>query len=131
MPKAKRINPVDVEVGGRIRLYRLNARLSQTALADAIGVSFQQVQKYEKGANRVGASRLTQIANALKVPVIIFFGDQDANSKLKSVSETSVTDLLTQPHALRLLRAYSKISDSRLRLSLVEVIERAGEQLDD
>src|SRR5215210_9571556 len=69
----KRPDPVDVEVGHRIRIERLSRGLSQTALAESLGVTFQQVQKYEKGVNRVGAGRLTRIARVLKVPVATFF----------------------------------------------------------
>ena len=71
--RKKKPNPIDVEVGHRIKLQRLNARLSQTALGENIGVTFQQVQKYESGLNRVGASRLTAIASVLKVPITVFF----------------------------------------------------------
>jgi transcriptional regulator with XRE-family HTH domain len=70
---AKRATKTDVAVGERIREFRKNAKLSQTQLAEQIGVTFQQVQKYEKGTNRVGASRLTQIAHALDVPITAFF----------------------------------------------------------
>ena len=66
-------DPVDIEVGQRIKIQRLAAGLSQTELGESIGVTFQQVQKYEKGANRVGAGRLTQIARCLKIPVNTFF----------------------------------------------------------
>ena len=69
----KRPDPVDVEVGHRIRIERLARGLSQTALANQLGVTFQQVQKYEKGVNRVGAGRLTKIAEVLGLPVGMFF----------------------------------------------------------
>ena len=68
-------DPVDVQVGSRIRLFRLEAQMSQTDLAEQLGVTFQQVQKYEKGVNRVGAGRLTKIAAALRVPVSELLGD--------------------------------------------------------
>ena len=73
----KRPDPVDVEVGHRIRIERLARGLSQTALANQLGVTFQQVQKYEKGVNRVGAGRLTKIAEVLGVPVGAFFSGKE------------------------------------------------------
>src|SRR5438132_520204 len=70
-------DPIDIEVGQRIRIQRLASGMSQTDLGEQIGVTFQQVQKYEKGANRVGAERLTKIANVLEVPVESFFNGRD------------------------------------------------------
>src|SRR5215211_1737448 len=78
MKDPKKPDPVDVEVGQRIRIQRLQSGLSQTALAEQLGVTFQQVQKYEKGVNRVGAGRLTKIAEVLAVPVSTLFGVHDA-----------------------------------------------------
>jgi transcriptional regulator with XRE-family HTH domain len=119
--RTKGPNPVDVEVGRRIRVHRMNAGLSQTELGDQIGVTFQQVQKYEKGANRVGASRLTQIATALNVPIPAFF--EGANKAAREGGPTSPTELLTRPHALRLLKAYSEIEHDGLRSAIVRLIE--------
>src|ERR1044071_7256247 len=80
MMTPKKPDPVDVEVGQRIRIQRLQSGLSQTSLAEQLGVTFQQVQKYEKGVNRVGAGRLTKIAKVLGVPVSTFFGAHDAGA---------------------------------------------------
>src|SRR5262245_52154816 len=80
MMTPKKPDPVDVEVGQRIRIQRLQSGLSQTSLAEQLGVTFQQVQKYEKGVNRVGAGRLTKIAKVLDVPVSSFFGAHDTSS---------------------------------------------------
>jgi transcriptional regulator with XRE-family HTH domain len=77
MMPPKKPDLVDVEVGQRIRIQRLQSGLSQTSLAEHLGVTFQQVQKYEKGVNRVGAGRLTKIANVLGIPVSTFFGAHD------------------------------------------------------
>jgi transcriptional regulator with XRE-family HTH domain len=129
----KKPNPVDVEVGRRIRFERMASGLSQTDLGTKIGVTFQQVQKYEKGTNRVGASRLTQIAKALDVPITAFFENVTDSHRSRS-SSPSPTELLTRPHALRLLTAYAALEDSKLRLSIVTLVEtisshrsRAGE----
>src|SRR5215468_3294646 len=101
MKRRKGPNPVDVEVGRRIRLQRMSAGMSQTELGEKVGVTFQQIQKYEKGKNRVGAGRLTQIAAVLHVPIGVFFdGATEASQTAESPAE-----LLTRPHALRLLQA--------------------------
>jgi len=122
---SKKPDPVDVEVGQRIRISRLQSGLSQTALADQLGVTFQQVQKYEKGVNRVGAGRLTKIAKVLGVPVGTFFGAHDAGA-LEDVDRgtaNSPLKLLTVPGALRLLRAYVRLTDGKMRRSIVLVVE--------
>ena len=116
---------VDVEVGQRIRVLRNDARISQTVLAEELGVTFQQVQKYEKGVNRVGAGRLTKIAKVLGVPVSTFFGAHDAGAIERSDRGTasSPLKLLTVPGALRLLRAYGQLNDGKMRRSIVELVE--------
>src|SRR5215831_21077203 len=102
-------NPVDVLVGRNIRIHRLDAGLSQTDLGKHIGVTFQQVQKYENGANRVGSGNLFKIANALNLPVgALFQGIDDKSSK--SIDASPIA-LLAQPYALRLLRAFAQIDD--------------------
>jgi transcriptional regulator with XRE-family HTH domain len=122
----KRPDPVDVEVGHRIRIERLARGLSQTALANQLGVTFQQVQKYEKGVNRVGAGRLTKIAEVLGVPVGTFFSGKEILDSEKStvVGEASPLKLLTVSGAFRLLRAYADIEDSTLRRSIVDLVEQ-------
>ena len=116
---------VDVEVGQRIRIHRNAARMSQTALADELGVTFQQVQKYEKGVNRVGAGRLTRIAAVLNVPVGKLLGlDEDRGTTRKGHGDSaSPLQMLTTPGALRLLRAYGKLEDGTTRRSIVAMIE--------
>jgi transcriptional regulator with XRE-family HTH domain len=125
---AKQVHPIDIAVGRSIRLHRMNAKFSQTELGDQIGVTFQQVQKYEKGANRVGASRLVRIAAALNVPVTAFF--KDAAAHPKGVSETSAVELLAAPRALKLLKAFTGISDPALQSAVVRLVEliSAGER---
>jgi transcriptional regulator with XRE-family HTH domain len=124
----KRPDPVDVEVGHRIRIERLARGLSQTALANQLGVTFQQVQKYEKGVNRVGAGRLTKIAEVLGVPVGAFFTGKEvlASEALASTDgdQSSPLKLLTVSGAFRLLRAYSEIEDPNLRRCIVDLVEQ-------
>ena len=119
-------DPVDIEVGQRIKIQRLAAGLSQTELGESIGVTFQQVQKYEKGANRVGAGRLTQIARGLKIPVNTFFEGHDHIEKTAQQGGVSPLSLITNPHAFRLLQAYSTLTDGELRRSIVESVERVA-----
>ena len=122
----KRPDPVDVEVGHRIRIERLSRGLSQTALANQLGVTFQQVQKYEKGVNRVGAGRLTKIAEVLGVPVSTFFSGKEVldSEQGKQADEASPLKLLTISGAFRLLRAYADIEDGNLRRSIVDLVEQ-------
>jgi transcriptional regulator with XRE-family HTH domain len=116
---------VDVEVGQRIRIQRLESGLSQTSLAEQLGVSFQQVQKYEKGETRVSAGRLTAIAKILGIPVFTFFGAHDAGTIERSDCGVAFSPLklLTVPGALQLLRTFAEINDGKMRRSIVNVVE--------
>ncbi|MGY4229817.1 transcriptional regulator with XRE-family HTH domain [Bradyrhizobium sp. USDA 4503] len=119
---AKKIKPrstgkPDIELGKRIRLRRVEQKISQSDLGDKLGVSFQQVQKYEKGVNRVGAARLQQIATALDVPVTFFY---DGDNKAREVDSLLFLD---SAFSLRLLRAYSKIRDQTVQRQLVALME--------
>jgi transcriptional regulator with XRE-family HTH domain len=105
-------------VGAKIRMFRTNHGMSQTALAERIGVSFQQVQKYEKGANRVGASRLSQIASVLGISV----GDLFESPQQKTADSNSPVHLLAEPGALRVLKAYLR-TNSRVRLAIAKLVE--------
>src|SRR5665213_82875 len=107
----------DIELGKRIRLRRVEQHISQAELGDKLGVSFQQVQKYEKGVNRVGAARLQQIATALDVPVTFFY---DGDGKAREVESLLFLD---SSFSLRLLRAYSKIKDQTIQRQLVSLME--------
>ncbi|MEA2879085.1 MAG: hypothetical protein QOF14_4281 [Hyphomicrobiales bacterium] len=125
----KRPDPVDIEVGHRIRIERLSRGLSQTALANQLGVTFQQVQKYEKGVNRVGAGRLTKIAEVLGIEVGTFFsGKEMLNSEPSKEGESSPLKLLTVSGAFRLLRAYGDIEDTNLRRAIVDLVEQISSQ---
>jgi transcriptional regulator with XRE-family HTH domain len=125
---SKKPDLIDVEVGQRIRIQRLAAGLSQSELAERIGVTFQQVQKYEKGMNRVGAGRLTQIARVLNVPVGSFFDGREAIEQVELQGMDAPLAAMAQPYAYRLLRAYATISDPELRESIVEFVERTANQ---
>jgi transcriptional regulator with XRE-family HTH domain len=125
---SKKPDLIDIEVGQRIRIQRLAAGLSQSELAERIGVTFQQVQKYEKGTNRVGAGRLTKIARVLNVPVGSFFDGRDQIEQVTQQGMESPLAAMAQPYAYRLMRAYAAISDPDLRLTIVDFVERAASQ---
>jgi transcriptional regulator with XRE-family HTH domain len=116
---AKRIEPVDVLVGRRVRAYRLARGMSQTALGDKVGVTFQQIQKYESGTNRIGSSRLKKVATVLDVGIGALFAEQENGQS----DHDPLTEILSQPGAARLLRAFAAITDKRLRVSLVRLAE--------
>ena len=127
---AKKIpDPVDKYVGSRIRMQRLLRSMSQEKLGDALGLTFQQVQKYEKGTNRVGASRIQQISEILQVPVsFLFEGGPSGTASTGSFSEGSspayVSDFLATSEGLALTRAFTRITDGKLRRSIVEMVEQ-------
>jgi transcriptional regulator with XRE-family HTH domain len=130
MMTVKKPDPVDVEVGQRIRIQRLSQGLSQTSLADQLGVTFQQVQKYEKGANRIGASRLQQIAHILQVPVSFFFEGapnvpgQQSDGLGEAPSPAYVSDFLATSDGLALTKAFMGIKDAKLRRRIVDLVEQ-------
>jgi len=122
-------NPVDKYVGSRVRMRRIMLGMSQEKLGEALGLTFQQVQKYEKGTNRVGASRLQQISEILQVPVsFLFEGGPSGASSAGGFSEGSspayVSDFLATSEGLALTRAFTRISDAKLRRSIVEMVEQ-------
>ena len=113
-------NPIDRHVGSRVRMRRMMLSMSQEKLGDALGLTFQQVQKYEKGTNRIGASRLQQIADVLRVPIPTLF---DGAPTAYHSCQRSVQGLLAKPLALRLLLAFDKINDEAARLAVVHLVE--------
>jgi transcriptional regulator with XRE-family HTH domain len=121
-------SPIDVHVGERLRLRRTLLRMSQEKLATALGLTFQQVQKYERAANRISASRLYQLCRVLKVPISFFFEEMDAEgrkagpfaSRKAAPSAPVQDDLLRQPDTIELVEAYYQIGSPRLRARLLE-----------
>ncbi|MEQ9815203.1 MAG: helix-turn-helix transcriptional regulator [Azospirillaceae bacterium] len=128
-------NPVDVHVGHRIRLRRKMLGFSQEKLGESVGLSFQQVQKYEKGTNRVGAGKLWRFAATLGVPVGFFFeGASDSEFGGARVAEPRVTDVY-DPHidaeTLDLVEAYYSINDERVRTRFVSLLRSVAESADE
>ena len=121
----KHPDPIDRHVGSRVRMRRLMLYMSQTKLADAIGLTFQQVQKYEKGTNRMGSSRLQQVANILQVPVTFFFEGAPGQPSIdgKAPSPAYVSDFLATSDGLTLTRAFMHIKSAKLRRAIVNIVE--------
>lgn len=123
----KKPNPTDVYVGGRIRLRRNMLGMSQEKLGESLGITFQQIQRYEKGTNRVGASRLQAIASILSVPVAFFFEDAPGQEggEHKGLAEDSstsfVVDFLSSAEGLQLNRAFARISNPKVRRKVIEL----------
>ena len=118
-------NPVDIHVGGRIKLRRMVVGLSQEKLADKMGLTFQQIQKYEKGINRCGASRLFQISQILGAPVQSFFENAPGvgiEVHDEPGTETFILDFLHSNEGIELNRAFVKINDTRVRKRIVELV---------
>ena len=125
----KKPNPIDIHVGSRIRLRRTMLGMSQEKLGESLGITFQQIQKYEKGTNRVGASRLQNISTILNVPVSFFFEDApgeqaDAQTGFAEASSSNyVVDFLSSSEGLQLNRAFVKIGDPKVRRKLVDLVK--------
>ncbi|HEY2526996.1 MAG TPA: helix-turn-helix transcriptional regulator [Xanthobacteraceae bacterium] len=124
-------NPIDKHVGSRVRMRRMMLAMSQEKLGDALGLTFQQVQKYEKGTNRIGASRLQQISHILKVPVAFFFEGAPSSSAIEpsddlaeAPSPAYVSDFLATSDGLALTKAFMRIGDSKLRRRIVDLVEQ-------
>jgi transcriptional regulator with XRE-family HTH domain len=125
------LNPTDKHVGGRLRMRRLMLDMSQSDIAGALGVTFQQVQKYEKGTNRISASRLQHISQILQVPVPFFFEGAPAASGIPQApkgtadapSTAYVTDFLATSDGLALVKAFVCIEDAKLRRAIVRLVE--------
>ncbi len=129
-------NPIDKHVGSRVRMRRMMLSMSQEKLGDALGLTFQQVQKYEKGTNRIGASRLQQIAQILQVPVSFFFeGAPHAPGQPTPVggmgeapSPAYVSDFLATSDGLSLTKSFMKIKNSKLRRRIVDLVEQIADE---
>jgi len=131
MSAIKTPNPVDMHVGSRVRLRRMMLAISQEKLAKALGLSFQQVQKYEKGANRIGASRLEQISRFLQVPVAFFFeGASDTSAVATSEEDTRSLALMNEfassPDGLRLIQSFTQVEDADVRGRIVDLVQAIG-----
>ena len=126
-------NPIDKHVGSRVRMRRMMLSMSQEKLGDALGLTFQQVQKYEKGTNRIGASRLQQISQILQVPVAFFFeGAPSLNPQPDGMKDAPspayVSDFLATSEGLALTKAFTRIKEPKLRRRIVDLVEEIAEE---
>jgi transcriptional regulator with XRE-family HTH domain len=126
---SKAPNPVDRYVGSRVRMRRIMLGMSQEKLGEALGLTFQQIQKYEKGTNRVGASRIQQISEVLQIPVSFLFeggpsGIVRADGLGEEASPAYISDFLATSEGLALTRAFTRIGDAKLRRSIVDMVEQ-------
>src|SRR6201990_1756786 len=126
-------NPVDKYVGSRGRMRRIMLGMSQEKLGEALGLTFQQIQKYEKGTNRVGASRLQQISEILQVPVSFLFdggpsGLSGNEHSAENASPAYISDFLATSEGLALTRAFTRIPDAKLRRSIVDLVEQIADR---
>lgn len=129
MANKKQPNPIDVHVGGRVRLRRMMLGMSQEKLGEQLGITFQQIQKYEKGTNRIGASRLQHIARVLSVPVSFFFEDAPSTPGMtepdglsEPQSTNYVVDFLSSSEGLQLNKAFVRIKDARMRRKVIDLV---------
>ncbi len=134
MPVKKNPNPIDIHVGSRVRMRRMMVGMSQEKLGEALGLTFQQIQKYEKGANRIGASRLHQIAAALGVQIEFFYegaptpeGQQANDGFAEDPNPAYMTDFLSTSDGLQLMRAFVRVRDGRVRKRIVDLVEALAE----
>jgi len=137
MPGKKQPNPIDSHVGSRVRLRRMMTGMSQEKLGEHLGITFQQIQKYEKGINRIGASRLQSISNVLQVPVSFFFEgapDPGGVGDLEGFEENSseyMIEFLSSTEGLQLNRAFSKIKDGKVRRRIVDLVKSLADEDDE
>jgi len=130
MAEDKKPHPIDVHVGGRVRLRRTMLGMSQDKLADALGLTFQQIQKYEKGVNRIGSSRVFEISRVLGVPIQFFFDDFDADTgRSYGFAETggddgmAMMDLLNTPEGVQLCKHFASIKNPKIRKRVLELVK--------
>jgi len=132
MARKKSPNSIDKHVGSRVRMRRMMLDMSQSGLGDALGITFQQVQKYEKGTNRISASRLQQACHTLQVPIAFFFEGAPAGDALpgRLPSPDPLTDLMATRDGLALVKAFMRISNVQLRRRIVSLVEEIEEDQD-
>ncbi|ALN71270.1 MULTISPECIES: helix-turn-helix domain-containing protein [unclassified Aureimonas] len=136
MADVKKIpNPVDVHVGARLRLRRTSVGMSQEKLGEHLGITFQQIQKYEKGTNRIGASRLQNISEVLSVPVAFFFDGLDnppaTVNGMQEPPKEFVHDGYNSSETLQLTRAFARIADPKVRRRVLDLVRSLGSLEDE
>lgn len=135
---ARKPNPVDIHVGGRIRLRRMMNGMSQEKLGDQMGLTFQQIQKYEKGINRVGASRLFSLARVLEVPVSYFFDDLETDGLdvphagfAEPTGQSFVLEFLSSREGLELNKAFVRVTDPQVRRRIIDLVRSLADEQEE
>jgi transcriptional regulator with XRE-family HTH domain len=134
MNNVKKPNPIDIHVGGRIRMRRNMLGMSQEKLGESLGITFQQVQKYEKGTNRVGASRLQDISSILNTPVSFFFDDAPTREpsslpvRAEEAPNALAMEFCSTAEGLSLNRAFVKISNPKTRKRIIDLVKTLGDE---
>ena len=126
-------NPIDKHVGARLKMRRVIVGLSQSKLGEALGITFQQIQKYEKGSNRIGASRLQELARVLNVPPAFFFegapsGSARASGFAETDSSSRVADFLSTAEGLQLNRSFALIRDPKVRKRILDLVSSLAQE---
>jgi transcriptional regulator with XRE-family HTH domain len=134
MANKKQPNPIDIHVGSRVRLRRMMLGMSQEKLGEQLGITFQQIQKYEKGTNRIGASRLQHIARVLSVPVAFFFEDAPpspvvgTSGMAEPEAANYIVDFLSSSEGIQLNKAFVRVKDAKQRRRIIDLVRAmAGE----
>jgi transcriptional regulator with XRE-family HTH domain len=129
-PTAKQPNPTDIYVGSRVRMRRKMLGLSQEKLGEKLGITFQQIQKYEKGTNRIGASRLQAMSAALEVPVAYFFPDSTnaPGTGLQDEGATFIMDFMSTGEGLELSRAFVRIRSTKVKRRIIELVRAVADE---
>ncbi|MFO1246872.1 MAG: helix-turn-helix transcriptional regulator [Alphaproteobacteria bacterium] len=122
----KQANPIDIQVGNRVRIRRMLIGMSQEKLGDLLGLTFQQVQKYEKGVNRIGAGRLFEVARILNVPVDFFYEGVGSSSKADT-DGAPVMEFVSSGEGLQLALAFMKIKDVKVRKRVLDLVKSLAE----
>jgi transcriptional regulator with XRE-family HTH domain len=124
----KKANPIDGQVGNRVRIRRMLIGMSQEKLGDLLGLTFQQVQKYEKGINRIGAGRLFEIARILDVPIDFFYDGVGATSDGVGEARAPVMEFVSSTEGLQLSLAFMKIRDPKVRKRVLDLVKSLAEE---
>ena len=126
-PPKEAPDPIDIHVGQRLKARRVGLRISQSDIGKALGVTFQQIQKYENGANRIGASNLYKLAQALDVEVSYFFEDLNVSTRIKTLSDQPAAafehDPMTQPESIKLVHNYFRIASADVRARVFQLVK--------
>ena len=131
-PPKEAPDPIDIHVGQRIKARRVGLRISQSEIGAALEVTFQQIQKYENGANRVGASNLYKMSKALNVEVSYFFDDMAIAPKIRALSDQPAAsfdhDPMTQPESIKLVHNYFRITSPAIRARMFQLVKSIADQ---